>query len=59
MEEDESEYIGYRFALVQQPGGGTLVEITPPGGSQTLRTLTYQSSHEAIAEAKTIVDRVS
>ena len=45
MEEDESEYIGYRFALVQQPGGGTLVEITPPSGGQTLRTLTYQSSH--------------
>ena len=57
MTDDETEYKGHRLVIVQQPGGGSLVEITPFEGGQTLRTLTYQSTDEAIAEAREIVDK--
>ncbi len=54
---DELEYSGHRLLLVEQPGGGFLVEIAPLGGRQTIRTMTYQSSREAIAAAKRTIDQ--
>ncbi len=57
MMEDETEYRGHRLVVIEQLGGGHLVEITPPRAGQTLRTMTYQSVREAIDEAKTIADR--
>ncbi|MCP1838795.1 hypothetical protein ACVIHI_008283 [Bradyrhizobium sp. USDA 4524] len=49
---DELEYSAHRLVVIEQPGGGFLVEITPLGGGQTVRTMTYQSTLEAISAAK-------
>jgi hypothetical protein len=54
---DELEYSGHWLVVVEQPGGGFLVEIAPLGGPQTIRTMTYQSSREAIAAAKRTIDQ--
>jgi hypothetical protein len=59
MTENEIEYRNHRLAVIEQPGGGSMVEITPLAGGQTLRTKTYQTSREAIAEANSMVDRYS
>ncbi len=50
------EYRGHRLVVVEQPGGGSLVKITPLAGGQTVRTMTYQTSQEALAAARANVD---
>jgi hypothetical protein len=57
MAPDEIEYKSHRLIVLEQPGGGFLVEATPLAGGQTLRTKTYQSSREAIEEAETNIDK--
>ncbi|WP_316399474.1 hypothetical protein [Bradyrhizobium sp. 33ap4] len=54
---DELEYSAHRLVDIEQPGGGFLVEITPLGGGQTVRTMTYQSTLEAISAAKRCIDK--
>ena len=54
---DALEYQSHRLAVIEQPGGGFLVEITPPAGGQAIRTVTYQSRQQAIAEAKANIDK--
>ncbi|MCA6105448.1 hypothetical protein [Bradyrhizobium australafricanum] len=54
---DELEYSAHRLVVIEQPGGGFLVEITPLGGGQTVRTMTYQSTLEAISPAKRCIDK--
>lgn len=54
---DEFEYQSHQLAVIEQPGGGFFVEITPSAGGQTIRTVTYQSRQQAIAEAKTNIDK--
>ncbi|WFU34435.1 hypothetical protein QA635_08480 [Bradyrhizobium brasilense] len=39
------------MVIIEQPGGGFLVEATPIAGAQTIRTMTYQRTQEAIAAA--------
>ncbi|WP_316399542.1 hypothetical protein, partial [Bradyrhizobium sp. 33ap4] len=41
------------LVVIEQPGGGFLVEITPLGGGQTVMTMTYQSTQEAISGRST------
>ncbi|MGN8549557.1 hypothetical protein ACQPTN_35000 [Bradyrhizobium sp. 13971] len=48
---DELEYLSHRLVIIEQPGGGFLVEATPIAGAQTIRTMTYQRTQEAIAAA--------
>jgi hypothetical protein len=55
MPVDDIEYQGHRLRIVAQRGGGYLVEITPLAGGPTIRTQTYQSTQEAIANAKTTI----
>ncbi|WGS19326.1 MULTISPECIES: hypothetical protein [unclassified Bradyrhizobium] len=50
------EYRGHRLLVIEQPGGGSLVEITPLAGGQAIRTMTYQTSQEALAAARANVD---
>ncbi|MHC2336259.1 hypothetical protein [Bradyrhizobium sp. USDA 4454] len=53
---DNLEYSANRLVVVEQPGGGFLVEIAPLAGGQTIRTMTYQSTRQAIAAAKRTID---
>lgn len=55
MPVDEIEYQEHRLTIVEQRGGGYLVEITPLAGGPTIRTQTYQSTQEAIAKAKATI----
>ncbi|MGF6308845.1 hypothetical protein ABIB82_002482 [Bradyrhizobium sp. i1.8.4] len=55
--QDELQYCGHRLVVVEQPGGGYLVEIVTPSDRQTIRTMTYQSTREAIAAAKKTIDK--
>ncbi|WP_194469775.1 hypothetical protein [Bradyrhizobium sp. CCBAU 51753] len=54
---DDLEYRSHQLAVIEQPGGGFFVEITPPAGGQIIRTVTYQSRQQAIAEAKANIDK--
>ncbi|ODM85637.1 MULTISPECIES: hypothetical protein [Bradyrhizobium] len=54
---DELKYSAHRPVIIEQPGGGFLVEITPLGGGHTVRTMTYQRTQEAIAAAKRTIDK--
>ena len=54
---DELEYLAHRLVIIEQPGGGFLVEITPMAGGQTIRTMTYQRTQEAITAAKRTIDK--
>ncbi|WP_157113420.1 hypothetical protein [Bradyrhizobium embrapense] len=54
---DELLYRGHRLVVIEQPGGGSLVEITSLSGGQTIRTMTYQGRQEAIALAKQNIDK--
>ncbi|MGF6307413.1 hypothetical protein ABIB82_001441 [Bradyrhizobium sp. i1.8.4] len=55
MPVDDIEYEGHRLTIVEQRGGGYLVEITPLDSGPTIRTQTYQSTQEAIAKAKATI----
>ncbi|WP_143270899.1 MULTISPECIES: hypothetical protein [Bradyrhizobium] len=54
---NELEYSAHRLVIIEQPGGGFLVEITPLAGGSTVRTMTYQSTQEAITAAKRTIDK--
>ena len=54
---DELEYLAHRLVIIEQPGGGFLVEVTPIAGGQTIRTMTYQRTQEAIAASKRTIDK--
>ncbi|WP_244065238.1 hypothetical protein [Bradyrhizobium sp. Ce-3] len=56
MSADRIEYLGHHLTIVEQRGGGYLVEIAPPAGGPSIRTQTYPSTQEAIAKAKTTIE---
>ena len=48
--QDELQHRGNRLLVIEQPGGGYLIEIVTPDG-QTISTMTYQSTRLAIDDA--------
>ncbi|WP_456733072.1 hypothetical protein [Bradyrhizobium sp. USDA 3364] len=56
MSAERIEYQGYQLKIVEQRGGGYLVEIAPLAGGPSIRTQTYPSTQEAIAKAKTTIE---
>ncbi|MGY3445330.1 MULTISPECIES: hypothetical protein [unclassified Bradyrhizobium] len=57
MSAEPIEYQGHRLTIVEQRGGGFLVEITPLAGGPPIRTQTFQSTQEAIARAKATIEK--
>ncbi|MCC8945338.1 hypothetical protein H8A97_09545 [Bradyrhizobium sp. Arg62] len=51
---DELEYLAHRLVIIEQPGGGFLVEATPIAGAQTIRTMIYQRTQEDRCSERTI-----
>ncbi|QOZ34121.1 hypothetical protein XH92_22685 [Bradyrhizobium sp. CCBAU 53421] len=56
MSADRIEYQGHQLTIVEQRGGGYLVEIVPLAGGPLIRTQTYPSTQEAIARAKSTIE---
>ena len=57
MSVERIEYQGHHLTIVEQRGGGFLVEITPVAGGPSIRTQTFQSTQEAIARAKATIEK--